>query len=169
VLEIVRKKDRLRFPDSADGKQAAHYFESLHFPVPDSALHSYLAEFEPTEAEHIKLHQHPEIEFPYVLSGRMELRTAEDTHELADGHAIYFDCTVPHGYRKLDFRSSLAPTRNLVLRCARKLAVPSNDSRVTSYRQAIFPVALAHTTARDPGLAPHRRARQTYLRVSSLQ
>jgi quercetin dioxygenase-like cupin family protein len=37
----------------------------------------------------------------YVLSGRLELRTAEDSHELADGDAIYFDCTVPHGYRKL--------------------------------------------------------------------
>jgi transcriptional regulator with XRE-family HTH domain len=101
VLEIVRKKDRLRFPDSPDGKQAAYYFESLDFPAPDRALHSYLAEFEPTEAEHIKLHQHPEIEFLYVLSGRLELRTGEDTHELADGDAIYFDCTVPHGYRKL--------------------------------------------------------------------
>ena len=79
VLEIIRKKDRLRFPDSPDGKQAAYYFESLDFPVPDRALNSYLAEFEPMEAEHSKLHQHPGIEFLYVLSGRLELRTAEDT------------------------------------------------------------------------------------------
>src|SRR5438270_13814098 len=35
VLEIVRKKDRLRFPDLPDGKQAAYYFESLDFPVPN--------------------------------------------------------------------------------------------------------------------------------------
>jgi transcriptional regulator with XRE-family HTH domain len=101
VLEIVRKKDRLRFPDSPDGKQPAYYFESLDFPVPDRALHSYLAEFEPTEPGDTKLHQHPAIEFLYVLSGRLELRTAEDAHELAGGDAIYFDCTVPHGYRKL--------------------------------------------------------------------
>lgn len=101
VLEIVRKKDRLRFPDSPDRKQAAYYFESLDFPVPDRALNSYLAEFEPIETDLNKLHHHPGIEFLYVLSGRLELRTAEDTHELADGDAIYFDCTVPHGYRKL--------------------------------------------------------------------
>jgi transcriptional regulator with XRE-family HTH domain len=119
VLEIVRKKDRLRFPDSPNGKQAAYYFESLDFPVPDRALHSYLAEFEPTEAEHTKLHQHPEIEFLYVLSGRLELRTVEDTHELADGDAIYFDCTVPHGYRKLDFRSSLIVAQRLECRWSR--------------------------------------------------
>jgi transcriptional regulator with XRE-family HTH domain len=108
VLEIVRKKDRLRFPDSPDGKQAAYYFESLDFPVPDRALHSYLAEFEAAEAEHTQLHQHPEIEFLYVLSGRLELRTEEDTHELADGDAIYFDCTVPHGYRKLGSKRTRA-------------------------------------------------------------
>jgi transcriptional regulator with XRE-family HTH domain len=108
VLEIVRKKDRLRFPDSPDGKQAAYYFESLDFPVPDRALHSYLAEFEPMEAEDIQLHQHPEIEFLYVLSGRLELRTAEEKHELADGDAIYFDCTVPHGYRKLGSKRTRA-------------------------------------------------------------
>ena len=108
VLEIVRKKDRLRFPDSPDGKQAAYYFESLDFPVPNRALHSYLAEFESTEAEDTKHHQHPSIEFLYVLSGRLELRTAEDAHELADGDAVYFDCTVPHGYRKLGSKRTRA-------------------------------------------------------------
>src|ERR1700738_128158 len=29
VLEIVRKKDRMRFPDSQDPAQIAYYFESL--------------------------------------------------------------------------------------------------------------------------------------------
>lgn len=101
VLEIIRKKGRLRFPDSPDGKEAAYYFESLDFPVPGRVLNSYLAEFEPMAAGDSTLHQHPGIEFLYVLSGRLELRTAEDRHELADGDAIYFDCTVPHGYRKL--------------------------------------------------------------------
>ena len=32
VLEIVRKKDRMRFPDSPDGKEVAYHFESLDFP-----------------------------------------------------------------------------------------------------------------------------------------
>lgn len=42
VLEIVRKLERLRFPDSAD---VAYYFESLDFPVPQRILNSYFAEF----------------------------------------------------------------------------------------------------------------------------
>src|ERR1700753_621308 len=33
VLEIVRKKDRLRFPDSPDADQVGYHFESLDFPV----------------------------------------------------------------------------------------------------------------------------------------
>jgi transcriptional regulator with XRE-family HTH domain len=108
VLEIVRKKDRLRFPDSPDAEQVAYYFESLDFPVADRALNSYLAEFEPVEPEHRRLHEHPGIEFLYVLSGSLELRAGEDEHELAEGDAIYFDCTVPHGYRRLGAKRTTA-------------------------------------------------------------
>lgn len=77
VLEIVRKKDRLRFPESPDGGHIAYYFESLDFPVPDRALNSYLAEFESMGSEDSRFHQHPGIELLYVLSGRLELRTGE--------------------------------------------------------------------------------------------
>jgi transcriptional regulator with XRE-family HTH domain len=108
VLEIVRKKDRLRFPDSPDSAEAAYYFESLDFPVTGRALHSYLAEFEPVEAERSRLHEHPGIEFLYVLSGRLELRAGEDKHELTEGDAIYFDSTVPHGYRRIGAKRTTA-------------------------------------------------------------
>ena len=101
VLEIVRKKDRLRFPDSPDAAQAAYYFESLDFPVPSRALNSYLAEFEAVEAAESRMHEHPGIEFLYVLAGKLELRAGEDRHELAEGDAIYFDCSVAHGYRRI--------------------------------------------------------------------
>jgi transcriptional regulator with XRE-family HTH domain len=101
VFEIVRKKDRLRFPAPPGGGHVAYYFESLDFPVSDRILNSYFAEFESIDLEHSKLHQHAGIEFLYLLSGRLELRTGEHRHELSDGDAVYFDCTVPHGYRKL--------------------------------------------------------------------
>jgi transcriptional regulator with XRE-family HTH domain len=108
VLEIVRKKDRLRFPESPDAAKVAYHFESLDFPVTGRALNSYLAEFEPVEAEHSRLHEHSGIEFLYVLSGRLELRAGEDRHELAEGDAIYFDSTVPHGYRRMGARRTTA-------------------------------------------------------------
>jgi transcriptional regulator with XRE-family HTH domain len=108
VLEIVRKKDRLRFPDSPDARKVAYYFESLDFPVPNRALNSYFAEFEPIDEEKGRLHEHPGIEFLYVLSGRLELRIGAAKHELSEGDAIYFDSTVPHGYRRLGARRTTA-------------------------------------------------------------
>jgi transcriptional regulator with XRE-family HTH domain len=75
VLEIVRKKDRMRFPDSPDAGKVAYYFESLDFPVPQRALNSYLAEFECIEIKDNRFHKHPGIEFLYVISGHLELHT----------------------------------------------------------------------------------------------
>lgn len=108
VLEIVRKKDRLRFPDSPDHAPVAYYFESLDFPVPNRLLNSYLAEFEPLAADQVRTHEHPGIEVLYVLSGRLELRVADETHELAEGDAIYFDTTVAHSYRRLGSKRTTA-------------------------------------------------------------
>jgi transcriptional regulator with XRE-family HTH domain len=108
VLEIVRKADRLRFPDSPDAVQATYYFESLDFPVPNRALNSYLAEFETVDEQRWRLHEHPGIEFMYILTGGLELRTGNDRHELEEGDAIYFDCSVPHGYRRMGTKRSTA-------------------------------------------------------------
>ena len=98
VLEIVRKKDRLQFPDSPDAAQPSYFFESLDFPVADRKLNSYLAEFPP--ATECRMHEHAGIELLYVLSGKLEVCAGEETHELAEGDAIYFDSSVPHGYRR---------------------------------------------------------------------
>jgi len=100
LLEIVRKKDRMRFPASPGARNVPYYFESLDFPVPNRALNSYVAEFEPIEEKHILLHEHPGIEFLYVLSGMLELCVGKDRHELSEADSIYFDSTVPHGYRR---------------------------------------------------------------------
>jgi transcriptional regulator with XRE-family HTH domain len=105
VLEIVRKKDRLRFPDTPNAAEAAYYFESLDFPVRNRALHSYLAEFEAVASQP---HKHPGIELLYVLSGRLEMRTAEDKYALAEGDAIYFDSAVPHSYLRIGSRRTTA-------------------------------------------------------------
>lgn len=108
VLEIVRKKDRLRFPDNPDAAQAAYYFESLDFPVPNRPLNSYLAEFEAGNEARARTHEHPGIEFLYVVSGKLELIVGDAAHELAEGDAIYFDATVPHCYCKVGGKRAAA-------------------------------------------------------------
>jgi transcriptional regulator with XRE-family HTH domain len=108
VLEIVRKKDRLRFPDSPDSKRPSYYFESLDFPVPSRPLNSFLAEFESVKADDVRMHEHPGIELLYILSGKLEVRTARDEHVLGEGDAIYFDASVPHGYRRVGSKKTTA-------------------------------------------------------------
>ena len=108
VLEIVRKQDRLRFPELPDTGRIAYHFESLDFPVPDRALNAYLAEFEPLDPAHGRLHEHKGIELVYVISGTLELRTEECAHQLDAGDAIYFESSVPHGYRRIGSKRTTA-------------------------------------------------------------
>jgi len=110
VFAIVRKCERMRFPDSPDSKKTHYYFESLDFPVPQRALSSYLAEFEPIEMAESRFHQHPGIELLYVISGKLELElhTQWAKHELSEGDAVYFDSTTPHGYRRVGAKRTTA-------------------------------------------------------------
>jgi transcriptional regulator with XRE-family HTH domain len=101
VLAIVRKKDRLRFPDSPDASKAAYYFESLDFPVSNPAFYAYLAEFEPVDAAQIRRHEYPGIEFLYVVAGRLALTIGEDRHLLSGGDSVYFDASVAHSYVRI--------------------------------------------------------------------
>src|SRR5579883_1117385 len=108
VLEIVRKGERMRFPDSADEKTHYYHFESLDFPAPQRVLNSYFAEFEPIDIADNRFHQHPGVELLYVISGKLELRTQFANHELSEGDAVYFDSTAPHGYRRVGAKRTTA-------------------------------------------------------------
>lgn len=108
MLEIVRKSERMRFPDSPDAKTAAYYFENLDFPVPRPALNAYFAEFEPVEEQAGRTHEHAGVEFLYVISGRLRIQIRGERHELAEGDAIYFDSSVPHSYGRLGARKTAA-------------------------------------------------------------
>jgi transcriptional regulator with XRE-family HTH domain len=108
VLEIVHKSERMRFPDSPDDQKTCYRFESLDFRVPQRALSSYLAEFEPIEMKDNRFHQHPGIELLYVISGRLELYIQGSKHELSEGDAVYFDSTAPHGYRRAGAKRTTA-------------------------------------------------------------
>ena len=108
VLEIVRRRDRLRFPDSPDASRAAYHFESLDFPVPRRAMNSYLAEFQPIGRKEVRPHEHAGAELLYVVAGKVELLAGEEAHELAAGDAVYFDSSVPHGYRRIGAKRAAA-------------------------------------------------------------
>jgi transcriptional regulator with XRE-family HTH domain len=108
VLEIVRRQDRLRFPDAPDAREVAYQFETLDFPVPNRPLNSYYAEFEPLERSHARPHEHAGVEFLYLISGKLAVTIGAEDHELAEGDAMYFDSSVPHSYRKMGSRRTSA-------------------------------------------------------------
>lgn len=108
VLEIVRKRERLRFPEAPDRRHPAYHFESLDFLAENRKLNAYYAEFEAAERSHVRTHQHTGVEFLYVISGKLALQIGEEEPELAEGDAIYFESAVPHGYRKVGPRRTTA-------------------------------------------------------------
>ncbi len=100
VLEIVKKAERLRFPDTP-GAAPNYLFESLDFRAENRRLNAFYAEFTEADPARIRPHQHPGVELLFVTQGSVSLHVEKDQHELGQGDAVYFDSTVPHGYRKL--------------------------------------------------------------------
>ncbi|MFN3327004.1 MAG: helix-turn-helix domain-containing protein [Bryobacteraceae bacterium] len=100
VLGIVRKSERLRFPELPEVSEVAYHFECLDYPATDRILNAYWAEFEPVNPKKPRPHEHPGVEFLYCISGQVTLRIGEEEHVLNEGDSIYFDSSVPHTYRR---------------------------------------------------------------------
>jgi len=98
---IVSARTRLRFPEKPDARDVSYHFESLDFPAVERKLNAYYAEFHPLAVGKVKLHTHPGIEFIYVLQGKLGLYIRDREHPLAGHDSVYFDSSLPHGYRRL--------------------------------------------------------------------
>lgn len=101
VVAIVRKGERMRFPDDPSGHSIAYNFESLDFKATERKLNAFYAEFEPIPTERLRPHQHPGVEFLYIIEGKLELSIGSDKYELGTGDAAYFDAAVRHSYQRL--------------------------------------------------------------------
>lgn len=104
TFALVRKKDRLRFPEAPDSEHAAFDFESLDFLAMDRKFNAYLADFRPVPPEKVHIHQHPGVEFIYVLRGKLALKVGAEQEVLDAGDSLYFDSQLPHGYSRVGNR-----------------------------------------------------------------
>ena len=111
IVSIVRKKERLRFPESPGSNPVSYFFESLDFKTVERKLNAFYAEFEEAAPEKLRLHQHAGIELLYLIAGKLEITIGSERYELAAGDAIYFDSGVRHGYRRV----SKAPCSGVVV------------------------------------------------------
>ena len=100
VVALVRRSERQRFPERPGVRDTAFYFESLDFPALERKLNAYYAEFNPVPGGKGQAHQHGGVEFIYLLEGKLSLKIKDDEHVMETGDSMYFDSSVPHGYRR---------------------------------------------------------------------
>lgn len=101
VVAVVRKRDRMRLPESVKGGEPSYDFESLDFQANDRKLSGYVAFFRGIDPRKAKPHAHSGVELLYVVRGRLAVRILDEDRVLAAGDSIYFDSTAPHSYRRV--------------------------------------------------------------------
>ena len=107
VVSVIRKTDRVRLPER-EGSDSAYKFESLDYPVSERKFDSYYADFLPISLGALRLHDHPGVELIYTLQGTLSVHIGGEEHTLEAGDSMYFDSSVPHGYRRSGTRACSA-------------------------------------------------------------
>ena len=100
VRVVVRKKDRMRFPDRPDAAEPAYTFECLDFPATERPINGYLVDFQSRTASASKPHRHAGVELIYLMSGGLTVDVDGEEHSLEPGDSMYFDSSRPHSYRR---------------------------------------------------------------------
>jgi transcriptional regulator with XRE-family HTH domain len=108
VVAVVRKKQRLRFPEKPGARGSAYQFESLDYPAVERKLNAYRADFFPAPPDKLRLHTHVGAEFIYLLRGTLTVHIGGEDQALEPGDSLYFDSNVPHGYRRSGGRACSA-------------------------------------------------------------
>src|SRR5579862_1426758 len=100
VVGVVRREERVRFPERPGAQDVQYYFECLDYRATERKLSAFLADFQEVPVEKLKPHQHAGVEFLYVLKGSLTLKIASEEFHLEPEDAIYFDSAVQHSYRR---------------------------------------------------------------------
>jgi len=100
VVGVIRREERVRFPERPGIRDVQYYFECLDYKSNERKLSAYLADFQEAPADKLKPHAHAGVEFLYVLKGSLTVRIGSDEYALEAEDAIYFDSSAPHSYRR---------------------------------------------------------------------
>jgi len=100
IVGVVRKEERVRFPERPGAQDVPYYFECLDYRATERKLSAFLAEFQELPLEKVKPHQHAGVEFLYVLKGSLAVKVGSYEYVLEAEDAIYFDSAVLHSYRR---------------------------------------------------------------------
>lgn len=100
VVGVVRKQERVRFPERPNQSDVQYYFECLDYRATERKLSAFLADFQEVPLDKIKPHQHPGVEFLYVFKGSLTVKIGSEEFLLEPEDAIYFESAVAHSYRR---------------------------------------------------------------------
>ena len=105
VVGVVRREERVRFPERPGTPDVPYYFECLDYRATERKLSAYLADFQDVPAAKQKPHQHAGVEFLYLLKGSLAMKIGSDEYLLEADDGIYFDSSVLHSYRRRGAKS----------------------------------------------------------------
>ena len=100
LIAVTRKSERVELPERPGAREAAYRFASLDYPATERRFNCYRAEFSSVAPDKLRLHDHPGVEFIYVMQGTLSVHINGEEHALETGDAMYFDATLPHAYRR---------------------------------------------------------------------
>ena len=100
VVGVVRKEERVRFPEKPGAQDVQYYFECLDYRSTERKMSAFLADFQDVAPDRLKPHLHAGVEFLYVLKGSLAIKIGSEEFLLEPEDAIYFDSAVLHSYRR---------------------------------------------------------------------
>jgi len=100
TVGIVRKQERVRFPERPGVQDVPYYFECLDYRATERKLSAFLADFQELAPEKAKPHAHAGVEFLLVIKGSLTIKIGSEEFQLEPEDAIYFDSAVQHSYRR---------------------------------------------------------------------
>ena len=101
VVGVVRRAERVRFPEKPGAQDVQYYFECLDYRATERKLSAFLADFQEVAVEKLKPHQHAGVEFLFVIKGSLAIKIGSEEFVLEPEDSIYFDSAVLHSYRRL--------------------------------------------------------------------
>lgn len=99
LFTVVKKGERIQFPERPDSPLPSYFFECLAFSAQDKGLQAYLADFPERAPENVRAHLHEGSEFVFVISGALVINFHGEDNLLSEGDSVYFDPTEQHSYR----------------------------------------------------------------------
>ncbi len=100
-IVVVRKEDRYGIAKGPHISHIGYDYEPLAYPKVDKNMEPFVVYMENRDADDIVFNNHKGEEFLFVMEGQVEFRCGDNTVVLDEGDSLYFDSSIPHGYRGL--------------------------------------------------------------------